>query len=223
MRQVATALIAFIIATSLVSAFSASRHSATVGIQQSTQTITADTFYSNVITTVLADVVAQVQTAPTTKISTLPNVTGTGGESATVAVNGDTTIAGTNATAANLNLTINQRRVALTITETPATHLAPITHRVTVLVQNSISGYTAKVDTDTVIDSSSTASTIVSADTNGCAGTGLGCDPNGVQAADSSLTPSAIQCNTGYGSGTCPPGNQIPNPVYTTTPWTNNQ
>lgn len=223
MKQVATALIAFALAASLIASFGKSRQAATAGVQQSSQIITADTFYTTVINSVLVNLAAQVQAAPSTSVTGVPTVNGTDGQTASIVVNGDTKTIGANATAANLNITINQRRIALTIVETPGTHLAPIIHRVDALVQNSISGYIANVETDTVLDSSSTTSTIVSADTNGCAGTGLGCDPNGVQAADSALTPSAIQCNTGYGSGTCPGGGLIANSVYAASNWNNNQ
>ena len=164
------------------------------------------------------------QSNPTLAITSAAFGSGTtiNGIAVTAAVDGDTVTTGSTTTAANLNTTIDERRVAVDITLKTTT--APVIgyeeRRIYRVFE--LPPYVVALDTGVpgAVDDTNKPG---GSDTGGCAGTGPGCDQLATQSAGSQLATSAKTCTTGVGSGTCTPGQTFPNSVYTSKNWNDAQ
>ncbi len=220
MKQLALALIAFVLGSLLISGMTGSRMAAVASVGSATRQTSANAFTTAAINATEGALATFVQANPNTPVSSLPTYT-QGQSIATPTVNGDTVANGSaNAVAANLDQTINQRIVAVTLTIVPGMHQPPITHRLTFAAFTS-SPYAALI-ADTVLSATATQTLGAAPNTAGCNGTGTGCDPNGIQPADPSTYQAALSCQQGVGSGVCP-GPTYNDSTYATKSWSDQQ
>ena len=130
---------------------------------------------------------------------------------ASYAFDGNTqTAAGTGAnlvTAANLERSLSERRVGVTITvnilDGTSSIVAARPHRKIVRMWSTAPYAEILGDQDSGARANRVANG--SADVGGCALNGTGCDPNRVGAVDPSTLDARTECNLGVGSGTCAP------------------
>jgi hypothetical protein len=233
-RQLGTAIIAFVIAVNVVMGVAFSRHEGTLAAISRTTKVANSAVLSDSINQTLTYIETQINANPAVDFdSTTINLTAPSGETTVVTFYGDTTDDGrtstTNATAANLNSNIHERRVNAYI-NTDSNVFGEFINTFTFDVVQTQTGYVATLDEEAA-DATSFNETsqktlyntnFTAADADGCNGTGTGCDPRGVQTADPSLTGSETDCIQGNGSGTCPSSGVFVHSIFTNTAWLQN-
>ena len=227
MRQLALAIVAFLIIVVGVQNLTVSRGAALTSVATTTARGTAEGFYESYRDFAMQYLAGQIAASPAGALTAPPGRIQMGyrlgTESVSATIEGDTLSdpSSTTVFSANLNSTLSERRVALNIDVVPGSHTATIRHHLILSIVASSPFVTLLSDT---ITSSTVASTYHAAtDVGGCAGGGAGCDPLQVQAADDARTHSALTCDPGIGSGTCPTGNQYDDSSYSSATWGDSQ